>query len=160
MTIERFIFIAIAVISISSFLYIPKEKVRVALLSFVTFQATSWFVSNMLVQFDMISYPVREFTKATNVNFIPQFILYPALFTWFILLFPEKRSILMKAIHYIIFVSLMVWFIYFTSQYTNIHEFPNSTNNFNFAQGYLRNLSQFAICHIYIIWFFKNEKST
>jgi hypothetical protein len=159
MKIERFIFIAIAVISISSMIYIPEERIRKALLSFMAFQSTTWLVSILLVQSGKASYPVREFVKATSVNFIPQFIFYPTIFMWFILLFPKDRSILIKIMHYIIFVSIMQWFIYFTYKYTDIYSFPVKNDYLLVARGYLRNLIQFVICHLYITWFFRNEKS-
>ena len=160
MPIEKFIFIAIAVMSIASLIYIPKEEVRKALLSFLIFQTTTWATSIALVEKGTIIYPVKEFTKAANVNFTPQFLLYPTIFMWFILLFPKNKNILMKIIHYGIFVSIMVWFIFFTSKYTNISVFPNSTDYSAIKNGYIRNFLQFAFSHLYITWFFNKEKST
>jgi hypothetical protein len=159
MTIERFILIAIATLSMSTIIYIPKEQIRKALLSFLAFQTTTWFTSIILVQRGKAEFPVREFIRATSVNFVPQFIFYPTLFMWFILLFPKNKSIPVKITHYILFVSIMVWFIYFTSKYTDIYNFPNSTDFSTIARGYTRNLFQFAICYFYITWFFKKEKS-
>ena len=66
----------------------------------------------------------------------------------------------MKIIHYGIFVSIMVWFIFFTSKYTNISVFPNSTDYSAIKNGYIRNFLQFAFSHLYITWFFNKEKST
>lgn len=157
MTIERIIFITVALLSIVSMLFIPKEKIRIALLSFIAFQTTTWVTSIFLVQFGKAVYPVREFVVATNVNFIPQFFLYPSIFMWFILLFPKYRSILVKITHYFIFVSLMVWFIYLTSKFTNIYRFPKASDYSILTKGYLRNAAQYAICHLYIAWFFKQK---
>ena len=157
--IEQFIFIAIAVISISSIIYIPKAKIRLALISFLAFQATTWFTSIILVQAGKAVYPVREFVKATNVNFIPQFLFYPSIFMWFILLFPKERSLLIKMIHYVLFVSIMLWFIYFTYKYTDIYRFPNATDYSIVTKGYARNFLQFGICHLYVTWFFSKDKS-
>jgi len=98
-TLERFILIAAASLSIASILYTPKGQLRKAILSFLAFQATSWFISILLVQINAIEFPVREFSKATNVVFTPQFFIYPAFFTWFIFLFPWKRTIIHKTLH-------------------------------------------------------------
>lgn len=160
MIVERFIFIAIALMSISSMIYIPKEKIRKALISFLAFHATTWFTSIILVQTGKVVFPVREFVKSTSVNFIPQFLFYPTIFMWFILLFPNNRSILIKITHYILFVSIMFWFIYFTSKYTDIYRFPNSTDYSIVTRGYSRIFFQFGICHLFITWFFRKEKST
>lgn len=157
MNIEQFIYITITVISISSFMYIPKKMVRKALLSLLAFQATTWFTSIILVERGTIAFPVREFVKATKVNFIPQFLFYPALFMWFIILFPEGKSILFKTLHYILFVSAMVWFIYFTSHYTAISRFSSSMTYLIVIKAYIRNFLQYVICHIYINWFYKKR---
>lgn len=159
MQIEKFILIAIALISISSLIYIPKKELRKALLSFLIFQATTWATSIALVQKGTIIYSIKEFPKAVNVNLIPQFLFYPTIFMWFILIFPKNRNILIKVMHYVIFVSIMVWFIFFTARYTNIHIFPNSTNRSIVTKGYVRSFLQFAFSHLYITWFFRKESS-
>ena len=158
MSIERFILIAITVLSISSMLYIPKKKVNVAFLSFLAFQATSWLASILLVQRGKAVYPVREFTKATNINFIPQFLFYPTIFMWHILLFPKDKCILFKVVHSIIFVSVMVWFVFFVAKYTDILIFPNSSDFSSVLNGYIRIIFQFSVCHFYINWFYKKYK--
>jgi hypothetical protein len=158
MKIEYFIYIAIAVLSILSVPYIPKEKIKKALLSLLTFQTSTWFTSIMLVERNKITYPIREFTKATSVNFIPQFIFYPTIFMWFILLFPHNKNLAFKILHYMTFVSIMVWFIYFAAKYTNINKYTTSLDYYFVSQAYFRNFIQYAICHLYTSWFFKEGK--
>jgi hypothetical protein len=158
MTIERFIYIGIAIISISSIIYIPKNQIHRALVSFLAFQATTWFTSIILVQRGKLKFPVRELVKATNVNFTPQFLFYPTVFMWFILLFPKSRSLIIKSAHYIFFVSIMVWFIYFTAKYTNIGSFSNPNDYLVIIDTYKRNFFQYIICHLYVIWFFKKAE--
>lgn len=157
MTIEGFILTAMTVIPFCSIIYIPREKARKAFLSFLAFQTTTWGVSIALVEMGKITYPFRLFAKATNVNFIPQYLFYPAIFMWFILIFPEKRSILIKVIHYFLFVSIMLWTIYFTSKYTSISHFTSSNDYLIIRSSYIRNFLQFFICHLYITWFFKKR---
>ncbi len=156
--IERVIFIIISLISISSLLFIPKEKIRIALISFIAFQTTTWLTAIILTQLGNVVYPVREFVKATNINFIPQFLFYPSIFVWFILLFPKDKSTLIKMVHYTFFVSIMWWFIYFTYKYTDIYSFTSSSDSLIIIKGYSRNFLQFAICHLYINWFESKEK--
>ena len=70
MSIGRFILLAITLFSILSIIYILKQKYRKALLSFLSFQATTWLVSLLLVQSNQVSYPVRIFPKATRASFL------------------------------------------------------------------------------------------
>lgn len=157
MIIEKFIYLAIALMSAVSTLYIKKEDIRKALISFLTFQASTWSTSITLVQTGIITYPVREFTKATNVNFIPQFMFFPCIFMWFVLLFPKDRSFLMKVIHYVIFVSIMVWFICFAHKYTLINRYLNTCDFKVVRNGYIRNFLQYGLCHLLVTWFLKKE---
>ncbi|MDF2591670.1 MAG: hypothetical protein K0S75_1136 [Clostridia bacterium] len=159
MTIERFMLIAGASLSLTSILYIPKAQLRKALLTFLSFQATTWFVSILLVQFNAISFPVREFTKATNVVFIPQFFIYPTCFTWFIFLFSQKNSIIYKILHWIISVSLPVWLAYFIAVYTDLSEFTKGSWLKNLGYLYFELTLQYLICFIYIKWFYRFNKA-
>jgi hypothetical protein len=159
MTIERFILIAGASLSLASILHIPKGQLRKAMLTFVTFQATTWFISILLVQINVVTFPVREFSIATNVVFIPQFFIYPTFFTWFIFLFSEKNSILFKILHWIISVSFPVWFAYFIAVYTDLSEFTKGTWLKNLGYLYFEFTLQYLICFIFIKWFYRLNKA-
>jgi len=93
LTIERFILNSVSAISIASIFYIPKEKFRLALVSFLVFQALTWPASILLVELGRIEFPVREFPRATPVGFITNYIFYPTIFAWFVLMFPINASL-------------------------------------------------------------------
>ncbi len=156
MTIEHFIQIAVGVVSVVSILYIPKTKYRLALLSFLSLEATTWASINILVQIDAISFPVREFTKATQGGFIQNFIFYPMIFAWYMVSYPNKSAVIRKILHYIIFVSAVVWFIYFISVYTGLEDFIKGTKQSQLIRLYISFMLQFGLCHLYIKWFSKN----
>jgi|GEM_PF-2158225 len=157
MPIERFVLIAIAVLSASTIFYIPKTDYRKAFLSALIFQATTWFVSLMLVQTDMVDYHAREFAKASRAVFTPQFTLYPTLFMWFILLFPHNKKIIFKVYHCALFISLNSWFAYFAGMYTDISEFTKGHNHIYIT--YCLFTAQYLLGYTYIHWFFKVDKS-
>lgn len=155
MSIERFILIAMIIISISTILYIPKDQFRKALLSLLVFQATTWFVSIVLVQTGSTVYPVREFMKATSVVFTPEFFFYPINFVWFIFLFPHKLSSAYKILHWIIFISISSWSVYFLGKYTNFTEPVKNSPILNMFNTYWLFALQYLFCFLYIKWFFK-----
>jgi uncharacterized membrane protein len=157
MTIERFILIAIALLSIATVFYIPKNKYRLALISFFTFQFITWAGSVIVVQFGLFEFPVREFVRATKVGVIQNFLFVPMIFTWFILLFPHHSILPKKIFHYILFVSINVGFIYFISVYTDLEKFKKGTPLISALFLYIRILVYFIGCHIYISWFSKKD---
>jgi len=157
MTIERFILLALPAFSIASVFYIPKEKYRLALISFLAFQTITWAATIIFVEIGSIEYPVRVFMRATKSGFMHNFTFIPMIFTWFILLFPFKSSLIKKVLHYIVFISVIVWFIYFISFYTDLEKFKKGTPLSISIHLYISYFVYFIICHIYISWFSKKE---
>lgn len=155
MTIDNFVRFATTAISIAAVFYIPKSKYRLAIISFITAQAITWGSSLIFVQIGWIEYPVREFARATRAGFIHHFVVLPILYTWFILLFPQKASLLKRLMHYIVFVSLAAWFVYFMCVYTNLVKFTQISFALQFILLYLRFFIYFIIMRIYILWFSK-----
>lgn len=157
MTIEIFTLASAGFLSLASIFYIPKKQLRKALLAFLIFQASTWLISLLLVHSKEIVMNFREFPKATRVDFIPHFLLYPIIFTWFILLYPKDKSIWIKMIHYAIFISLPMLFIFFTSTFTNLRRPVSGTFYDNIVPNYLIFFCQFRLCQLYIDWFFKKK---
>jgi hypothetical protein len=158
MTIERFILSAAVVLSAASVLYIPKGEIRKALLAFLVFHTTTWIVSIALVQVDLIQFPLREFSKATGVVFIPQFFIYPVFFTWFYFGLSYKPSRLYKALHWLISVSLPVFFAYFIAVYTGLSQLTKGSLVANVIYFYTEFGLQYLICFLYMRWFYSEKK--
>ena len=157
MTIERFILIAMVILSIATIFYIPKGQSRKAFLSLLAFQTTTWFVSIVLVQTGALIFPVREFTKATGVVFTTEFFFYPVIFVWFIFLFPHKNGLIYKILHWLIFISISSWSAYFLGKYTNLSEFLKGSSYSNVFNTYWLFALQYLLCFLYIKWFFKKK---
>lgn len=155
MTLDNFVRLSITAISVVSIFYIPKNKYRLAVVSFLIAQAVAWASSLVVVQLGLISYPVRLFPKATRGSFVHLFVFLPTLYTWFILLFPKNAAWLKRVMHYFVFVSISAWYIYFMIVYTNLQRFTKGSLTFQFAFMYIRYLVFFFIMRLYITWFTK-----
>jgi len=150
---EQFIIIAVSLASLASIFYIPKTKYRLALISFLAFEATTWASINILVQTGAISFPVRIiFPHASQVGFVQNFIFFPMIYVWFTLLYPQKRTVAGKILHYIFFISGVVWLIYFFSVYTGLEDFLKGTAHSQIIRLYLSFSVQFILCRLYINW--------
>ncbi|MDF2988595.1 MAG: hypothetical protein K0R50_4105 [Eubacterium sp.] len=157
MTLEHFILVAITAVSIASVFYIPRNKYRLALISFCIFQTLTWAVTIILVQIGSIEYPVREFSRATQVGFLTNYIFFPMVYVWYILLFPSIAFWAKKILYFFIFISIIVWFIYFTAVYTDLENLKRGTPHSQIIRLYINFSIDFIICHIYISWFSKKE---
>lgn len=157
MTIERFIMVSVFAISIASIFYIPKEKYRLALVSFFMFQAFTWPAIILLVELGKIEFPVREFPRATQVGFTTNYLFYPMIFVWFILMFPIKASLFKKFLHYFIFVSFSVWFINFTAVFTALENPLAGTLFSQTVRTYITFFIYYFISRVFILWFSKRS---
>ncbi|MDF2840296.1 MAG: hypothetical protein K0Q99_1068 [Clostridia bacterium] len=157
MSMERFLLIAMVIIPVFSFLYIPKNQFKKALMSFLAFQATTWFVSIMLVETETVVFPVREFVKATRIVFITEFFFYPIIFVWFIFLAPKMISLKYKILHWCLFISLTSWLAYFLGKYTDLSEFVRGNVYFGMFNTYWLFTLQYLICYYYVKWLYKKE---
>ncbi|AET68202.1 hypothetical protein Desor_2655 [Desulfosporosinus orientis DSM 765] len=157
MTIERFILFSITAISLASLFYIPKEKYRQALVSFLIFQAFTWPGTILLVQFGKIEFPVREFTQATQVGFTTNYLFYPMIFVWFVIMYPSKACLTKRFLHYFIFVSFSVWFINFTTIYTALENPLAGTLFSQTTRSYITFFAYYYISHGFIVWFSKKS---
>jgi hypothetical protein len=155
LSIERFITVAIAAISIVSVFYIPKEKYRLALISFLLFQAISWATSLIHIEIGLLENPVREFSRATQNSFINLFLFYPMAYTWFIIIFPHNKSAIKKILHYFIFVSFFVWYGYFRAVYTDLANLLKLSLFSHVILFYIEFSVYFITCRTFILWFSK-----
>lgn len=159
MSVERFILIAMSIFTIISIFYIPKSKHRLAFVSFLVFEATTWLTINILVQTGGVTYPVRLFPRASQAGVLQNFVFYPIIFTWFIILFPRKAPLTNKILHYVVFISAFVWIIFFLSAYTGLQEFVKGTGVSHIVRLYISTSLQFVLCHGYVTWFSKKANA-
>ncbi len=152
---DFFILTAITAGSLASIFYIPKDKYRVALVSLLVYQTITWSTSLVLVQLGLYSFPIREFPRATQGSFLHLFVFYPALYAWFILLFPDGATLIKRISHYLIFVSVLVWFEYYMVAYTNLKRFHKYPMSVHLVITYIRFLLYFYVCRRYILWMAK-----
>lgn len=154
---QLFIPITISLISVLSLIFIPKAQRRRAFIAFNIFQACSWIVVLTLVQGHQMTFPIREFPKASRANFLSQFMYYPIGFVWFVILYPEKGTNFKKAVHYFLFVSIPIVYIYLTIRFTDLRK-PVSNNMYSmFILNYTSFFLEYRLCHLFVKWFFKEK---
>ncbi|WP_146250328.1 CBO0543 family protein [Paenibacillus flagellatus] len=89
MTVERFVLTALWVISLSVCPAIPKRKRREAWIALLACQAMTWVSTMLHVWFGLLKFPVREFPKATDLNFTTEFFFYPFLCALYVISEPK-----------------------------------------------------------------------
>lgn len=132
-------------------LFIPKNKFREANVLFLFKQVLTWPVGLLVVQFNLIQYPIHFLKKSTNASFTFDFFIYPALSVFFNLYYPEGKSILRKLFHYFIFVGGITVIEVLLEYYTNLIKYIHWT-------WYVSSITiaiSLYISRRYYLWFYR-----
>ncbi|WP_304363375.1 CBO0543 family protein [Paenibacillus elgii] len=69
MDVERNLLLLVWFVCITTIYFlVPRAKAHEFVLCFLVCQAVGWIVEVLLVQFDLVAYPLREFPKASDLN--------------------------------------------------------------------------------------------
>ncbi|WP_040207466.1 CBO0543 family protein [Neobacillus jeddahensis] len=133
--------------------YIPRDRKRLAHLSFLFAQAFLWIFEYLQISLGIITFPVREFYFATKMSFSLHYFIYPTFFMFFIILFPKKKEKKKILLHYTLFSIA-------APTYNQIIEKTTSLLQFHHWNFFLSVLSTFIILLItkkFICWFQQGE---
>lgn len=92
MQIDHLILYILYAITFMSLAYIPKSKWREASLAFSFQQCITWFLGLLVVELNLIEYPVRELAKVNRTSFLFEFIQYPLISSFYCIYYPLTRS--------------------------------------------------------------------
>jgi len=95
------------ILTIMLILFVPRNKVREAIIIFFFKHFLTWILGLTVVQFGLIEYPVRSFASATKTSFDFEFFFYPAICVIFNLHYPEEKSRVRVFMHYFYYCSIM-----------------------------------------------------
>jgi len=157
LSIERAIMILVIVASVVLIIYIPKKRRREAIVAFLIYQAITWSVTIYIVNKGLLEFPVRDFPMATKINVTFQFLFYPTIFTLFYLNYPNEKKRVIRFLHYLVFTSIIVWFIVFIEKYTDLEHFMKSRGLKQALRLYRSLIVHFWLSHKFTLWFFKDE---
>ncbi|PKR86438.1 CBO0543 family protein [Heyndrickxia camelliae] len=124
MLIERMILVAMWLFGIVGFiLFIPRKDWRRGLFAFLMFQAIIWLCDMPSFQFGLLSAPVREFPKATDLPVTIDYLFYPALFSIFYVNKKVRASLWYSFAYYFIWITATTLFDSMLEKYTGLLEY-------------------------------------
>ena len=132
-------------------IFIPKNKLREAIIIFFFKQFITWIVGLAVVQAGLIEYGVRSFPNATKSSFDFEYFIYPALCVIFNLHFPEGKSKLRKFMHFVYFCSFVTLVEVAVERYTDILTYIHWTWYITWITLYIT----FYLSRKFYIWYFK-----
>jgi hypothetical protein len=136
---------------ISLFIFIPKNKVRLAWVAFLFKQCITWPSGLLVADMGWIQYPIRFFENANYTSFTFEYFFYPVIGVYFNVYFPEKKSLVVRTSYYILFCTVLSFAELFIHYYTSLIDYIH----WNAAITWVTLLVTFYITRKFCLWFFK-----
>lgn len=135
--------------------YIPRNKLREALVPFLFQQAITWFCGLLVVEKKWIKYPYRMYFKTSSKSsFIFEYFFFPAFTSLYNSCYPDKKSFLFKAFYTFSYSGVVTFFEVFIEKYTSLISYKK----WNWYWSFLSMSMAYCLSRLYYWWFFKLEE--
>lgn len=134
---------------------IPRAKVHQAHIVFLFAQFLTWSIDILNVQINLVQFPYREFEYATQTSFTMHYLFYPAIFVFFALFEPERRSWPVRVGYYLLWtfgVTLFIYGLHWTTDLVRIIET-------NFLLRFTISLILLLLTRFFYVWYRKGFRS-
>lgn len=151
MGIEWFILYFVWGVTAISLFFIPQARLREASISYLFLLFVSWFAGLLVVELNLIKYPVRELASVNKTSFTFEFFVYPVIGIFFNLFYPENRSRLLRFLYSSAICTGIIIPEVIIERYTDLIEYVHWT-------WYVSWISVFAtlsLLRLFYSWFFK-----
>jgi hypothetical protein len=134
--------------------FVPKDKLRHAVLPFLFKQAITCFFGLLVVEKKLIEYPYRPFFKKIyKGSFCFEYFFYPVFCVFFNLYYPDKRSALIKGIYYLVYSTIITGLEVLLVKYTKLIRYKKWNWYWSFITMWFTNY----LSHVFYKWFFKDK---
>ncbi|MBP1155572.1 hypothetical protein ACVLD2_000514 [Paenibacillus sp. PvR052] len=155
MSLERAILIIVWIVgTIVIALLVHRPDFRQFVMGFLVCQAITWVNEALHVKLHWVSYPVREFPKATELGFTMQYMVYPLLCGIYLICEPQ-RSWTARGLYLIAWCSGLAVFHYGLARYTRLIQYIH----YHWYIVWIAFFIIFVLVNAIVRWFFKDAKS-
>jgi hypothetical protein len=156
MTVERIVLATAWLVTIAAIiLFMPREKLRMAWVAYLFFQAEQWLLTLGLVYLHAVEYPVREFPKATTTNFTLEYFVYPVIAAFYCCYYPDTRKQVVRFMYGLLFSGLLTSISCLLAKYTELIKYKNLDWNWL----WLIFMTEMLICNAYTRWFCEKKQT-
>ena len=154
MLMERLILVAMWLFGFVGFiLFIPRKNRRKGLFAFMMFQSIIWLCDMPAFKYGLLSAPIREFPKATDLALTINYFFYPALFSIFYVHKKVKDGLWSRFAYFFVWVSIITLCDIVIERYTDLLEYGLLTwYGMWIYIGFL-----FFVSRVCCNWFFKDK---
>lgn len=151
MRLEWWILLGVWILTIGLLFLIPKNKIRLAVTAFLFNQAITWIFGLLVVEYGLLSYPVRLFADVNRASFTYEFFAYPSVSAIFNVFYPQTNSMIKKFLYYSTYCTALTVPEVLIEKYTDLLEYHQWTWYWTWITLFLT----FLITRWFCMWFFK-----
>jgi hypothetical protein len=133
--------------------FVPRNRIREAQVVFFFKQLITWVVGLAVVEYGLIEYPVRLFSKANKTSFSFEYFIYPAFCVLFNLHYPVEKSRLQRFMYYVYYCSSLTIIEVFVEKHTQILNYIH----WEWYVTWITFFITFYLSRKYYLWFFRKK---
>jgi hypothetical protein len=145
------ILLSVWVITIGLIFIIPRDKKRLAIVAFLFKQFITWFTGLVVVEYKLLSYPIRLFAEVNRASFTYEYFVYPLICGIFNVFYPNDRSKLYKFGYYFAYCTVLTIPEIFIEKYTNLIVYLQWSWYWTWITLFITFMMSRGFC----VWFFK-----
>lgn len=151
MRFEWWILIGVYLTATGILLFLPKHKLRLAVVAFLFKQMITFIIGLLVVEWDLIEYPIRLFADVNRTSFTFEYYAFPTVCAAFNVWYPDVRSKLVQAGYYIGYTSLLTIVEVTIERYTELANYIH----WEWYVTWVTVCLSFYLTRKFCVWFFK-----
>ena len=155
MKIEWWILLSAYTVATGILFFIPKNKIRLAVVAFLFKQVITFLIGLLVVQWGLIEYPVRTFASINRTSFDYEFYIFPATCAVFNVWYPIHQKALIQLGYYILFSTVLTIGEVIIEKYTELIKYIH----WEWYTSWITIFLSFFIVRLFCVWFFSKAKT-
>ncbi|MDR7001358.1 CBO0543 family protein [Neobacillus niacini] len=120
MRIEWWILLSVWVVATGILFFIPKNKIRLAVVAFLFNQIITFLIGLLVVELGLIEYPIRLFASINRTSFTYEYYAFPVICAAFIVWYPNNQGKLIQLGYYAGYSSFLTIVEVMIENYTHL----------------------------------------
>ncbi|KQL50725.1 hypothetical protein AN964_24170 [Heyndrickxia shackletonii] len=135
------------------FIFVPKQKIRDAWVSFLFMQLPAWILGLAVVQYGLIEYPSRFFAHAVRTSFTFEFLAFPVISVLFNIHYPTQKGFWWKIFYVFAFPTILVPVEVLILRYTDLVKYIHWT----WYTSWISIMLTLLLSYLFYKWFNKKN---
>jgi hypothetical protein len=140
-------------ITIFSLILLPKKRINEASIIILFQQLVTWSLGLLVVEWNLIEYPVREFASVNKTSFTFEFLVYPIITAFYVLYYPAGRNRWRRFFYTFIITTAIIISEVLYEKYTDLITYLHWEWYYSWISVY----ATLCLARIFHRWFFKKQ---